>query len=67
MELNKIKCKVFMGGYNTTADEKFNQWIKEMNSDYTTVNIKELRYQQARCGDHSICILYEEEKRSKYI
>lgn len=60
MKLNKIKSKIFMGGYKNTADEKFNQWVEEKNSEHTKITIKELQFRQANCGDHSICILYEE-------
>lgn len=60
MELNKIKCKTFFGTCNGTADEKFNAWILNMNNSYRKIHIKEFKYRQARYGDHSICILYEE-------
>jgi hypothetical protein len=60
MEHNIIKCKTFFGTCNETADLKFNAWIEMMNSNFVKVNIKEFIYRQARFGDHSICILYEE-------
>lgn len=56
----RLKTKIFMGGYNVTADEHFNSWINEKYRNSIEIDIKEFRYQQARCGDHSICILYEE-------
>lgn len=56
-----IKCKNFFGtsGSNgsKSADAYFNEWIKA----HQDIDILEFRYQQARYGDHSICILYEED------
>lgn len=39
-----------------SADIEFNKWIQE----HPNIEILEFRYQQARYGDHSICILYKE-------
>jgi hypothetical protein len=52
----KYKTKIFFGTISNYADEQFNEWIR------TRPNIKilEFKYEQARCGDHSICILYQE-------
>ena len=50
------KTKIFTGTYQNPADNKFNEWIKD-NSNIYIINF---RYQQARFGDHSICILYKE-------
>ena len=51
------KFKIFFGNHTLqTADDKLNQWLKENPS----VRIIEWRYDQARMGDHSICIQYEE-------
>ena len=52
------RFKIFVGNYNNTADEEANKWLEENPN----VEIVEMRYQQARCGDHSICILYNKEK-----
>lgn len=52
------KFKVFIGSINYPADDKANEWIEE-NSN---VEIISMKYQQARYGDHSICILYKETK-----
>ena len=51
-----VKFKIFTGTYNKLADDKANKWLEE-NPD---VEIIEMRYQQARMGDHSICIMYKE-------
>ena len=52
------KTKVFMGTVNKGegADDKFNLWIKT----HPNIEIIEFKYQQARYGDHSICMLYKE-------
>ena len=50
------KFKIFMGNGGYQADDKANEWLEE-NSN---VEIIDVRYQQARYGDHSICILYSE-------
>lgn len=50
------KFKIFMGNSNETADIKANKWLEE-NPE---VEIIDVRYQQARYSDHSICILYRE-------
>ena len=54
-----IKTKIFFGTLGTnykTADLLFNNWIEENPN----IEILHFRYQQARMGDHSICILYRE-------
>lgn len=50
------KAKTFFGTSRCKADDDFNEWSKD-NPDIEILNFK---YQQARCGDHSICILYKE-------
>lgn len=51
------KFKIFFGNHTLqTADDKLNQWLAENPS----VRIIEWRYDQARMGDHSICIQYVE-------
>ena len=51
------KFKIFMGNSSETADIKANEWLEENPG----IEIIDVRYQQARCGDHSICILYKED------
>jgi hypothetical protein len=60
-----VKTKIFMGSDMHKADERFNEWIKEMSDAYKEIHIKEFRYQQARYSDHSICILYEEVEKGR--
>lgn len=54
-----VQFKIFTGSYGTamgtTADVKANEWLKN-NKD---VSILDMKYQQVRFGDHSICIMYE--------
>ena len=55
-----VQFKIFMGTCNsaeTMADVKANNWLQQ-NPD---IRIIETTYIQARYGDHSICIMYEEE------
>ena len=49
--------KTFMGKSNEKADIKANEWLEENPG----IEIIDVRYQQARYSDHSICILYKEE------
>jgi hypothetical protein len=57
--MSKYKTKIFFGSNpNDNADEKFNIWA-EKNPNIQILNFQ---YEQARYGDHSICILYEEDK-----
>ena len=52
-----IKFKIFWGNHTMqSADEKLNQWLQ----DNPSVKILTYQYQQARLGDHSICISYRE-------
>jgi hypothetical protein len=50
------KFKIFMGSSEYTADIEANKWL-EKNPN---IEIIDVRYQQARYSDHSICILYRE-------
>jgi len=55
--------KIFFGNYrpgleSNQADYKLNQWLYE----HLNVKIIDWQYQQARMGDHSICIRYVEEE-----
>lgn len=48
---------IFFGNAATTrADDKLNAWLKR----HPNVRILSYQYQQARMGDHSICVMYEE-------
>ena len=50
------KFKIFFGNStSTTADSKLNAWLEQ----HPNVCILSYQYQQARMGDHSICIMYE--------
>lgn len=52
-----VKFKIFYGNHTLqSADEKVNQWLNENPS----IRLVEYQYQQARLGDHSICVMYEE-------
>ena len=52
-----VKFMIFFGNRDSTrADSKLNTWI----SQNPNVRILEYQYQQARMGDHSICVMYEE-------
>lgn len=53
------KTKIFLGTVNGLADTKFNLWINNVPN----IKIISLQYQQARYGDHSICVLYEEKEK----
>lgn len=51
------KFVIFFGNHSTTrADDKLNFWLKTNPN----VHILSYQYQQARMGDHSICVMYEE-------
>jgi hypothetical protein len=56
----KYKTKIFFGTssncFYDNADEQFNKWIEE----HPNIEILKFKYEQARYGDHSICILYQE-------
>ncbi len=52
------RFKIFFGNHLTVpADDILNEWVK----NNPKVRIIEWQYSQARMGDHSICIEYEEE------
>jgi len=56
------QMKIFNGTFSKeseSADVEFNMWIKE----HPNIEIVDFKYQQARYGDHSICILYKEEMK----
>ena len=61
-----VKFKIFFGsstnqlGKGMTADDKANAWLAENPN----IDILQMKYQQARYGDHSICIMYEEKKET---
>ena len=45
-----------MGALNDMADKKLNNWL----NNHQGVDILKWHYEQARYGDHSICIEYVE-------
>lgn len=51
-----VRFKLFFGANNNMADDKANTWLNQ----HPNIKIIEMKYQQARYGDHSICIMYEE-------
>ena len=52
------RFKAFFGNQSITpADVKLNDWLR----DNPKVRLISWQYSQARMGDHSICIEYEEE------
>ena len=53
-----IKFKIFWGNHTSvSADVKVNNWLAENPH----IRILSYQYQQARLGDHSICIAYLED------
>lgn len=56
----KVRFKTFFGNNTMTlADDELNKWL-DANPNVRVVGYQ---YQQARMGDHSICIMYEEESK----
>lgn len=51
------KFKIFFGMSNKPADHEANEWLIHNPK----VKILQMKYQQSRYGEHSICIMYEEE------
>lgn len=57
-EIHKVRFKIFFGNHTMqSADDKLNQWLEQNPK----VHIVSWQFQQARMGDHAICIEYEEE------
>ena len=57
----KVRFKTFFGNNTITlADVELNKWLDEN----PTVRVLAYQYQQARMGDHSICIMYEEKNNA---
>lgn len=52
------RFKIFMGTEKSPADIKANKWLEENPN----VKIIDMKYDQERYGDHSICILYKNSK-----
>ena len=51
------KFKIFSGTFTgKSADEKLNEWLESNRN----IEIIDMKYQQARYGDHTICIMYKE-------
>lgn len=55
----RVKFQIFFGSQikGGAADDLLNEWL----SEHPSVVILDMKYQQARYGDHSICIMYREE------
>ena len=52
-----VKFAIFFGNSSATrADSKLNAWLSQNRN----VQILSYQYQQARMGDHSICVMYTE-------
>ena len=51
------KFKIFRGNSDFQADVTANKWLEK----HPNISIINVSYQQARFGDHSIFIFYEEE------
>lgn len=56
-------CFCGFGGQAKTADDEFNEWIK----DHQGIEIIKFTYRHARHGDHSIAILYKEDTKKEVI
>ena len=56
--MTKTRFKIFMGTFGFKADRDMNDWLDE----HPEVKVVDFKYQQARCGDHSICVMYEVEE-----
>lgn len=50
------KFKIFMGSQKNHADIQANKWLEK----HQNISIINVSYQQARYGDHSICIFYND-------
>lgn len=50
------KFKIFMGSQKNHADVTANKWLEK----HQNISIINVSYQQARYGDHSICIFYND-------
>lgn len=50
------KFKIFMGDSDFPADVTANKWLEK----HQNISIINVSYQQARYGDHSICIFYND-------
>lgn len=55
-----MRFKIFFGTCRDGdhADDHANKWL----SEHPRIEIVETKYQQARMGDHSICIMYKEKE-----
>lgn len=54
------KFKIFLGTVNAPADVKMNTWMHERARSQIIIDILDWKFQQARMGDHSLAILYQE-------
>ena len=59
----KVQFKIFFGTLSdddvALAEVRVNEWLEEERAAGYIINIVRWQYQQARYGDHSICIEYE--------
>lgn len=54
-----IQFEIFFGGYSSEcADCRASDYLNEWITDHPNAKIIDWQYQQARYGDHSICIRY---------
>lgn len=56
-----IKFEIFATSFPNSASDSLNEWIEE----HPNVEIVDFRYQQARMGDHSICVAYKEAEKEE--
>lgn len=50
-----VRFKIFFGNCTHHADEAANTWLGKNPN----IEVLQMKYQQARYGDHSICIMYK--------
>lgn len=53
--MSKTGFKIFMGTRNFPADDMMNEWLDK----HPEIKVIDFKYQQARYGEHSICVMYE--------
>lgn len=57
-----VRFKIFFGTINEPADIDLNKWLSEQKD----TEILDFKYQQARYGDHSICIKYKTSRKDNW-
>lgn len=50
-----IRTKIFFGSTENSADEMVNSWLQQQQD----IEIIDIKYQMARYGYHSICVIYK--------